>query len=182
MGVTINTVVLHPVVRSFIFNLIALVLIIGTFVFLSRKYSFAGAFRKAAVLAFFISGLAYAIHADVGWTTWLTRDFQTYGGLGTDEKLLRMEGGLYDFARRARSILPETYQIYSTDVAFQWRTEYFLLPKRNKENAQFIVVIADESSQYDPAKRQFTRDKMKIEDVDMVSSYAKNAYILRRRQ
>jgi hypothetical protein len=182
MGVTINTVVLHPAVRSFIFILIALVLIMGTFVFLSRKYRFAGAFRKAVVLAFFISGLAYAIHADVGWTTWLTRDFQTYGGLGTDEKLLRMEGGLYDFARRARGILPETYQIYSSDVAFQWRMEYFLLPKRYKENSQFIVVIADESSRYDPAKRQFTRDKVKIEDVDMVSNYARNAYILRRRQ
>jgi hypothetical protein len=182
MGVTINTVALHPVVKSFIVFLIALVLILGTFVFIARKYRFVNAFRKAVVLAFFISGLAYALHADVGWTIWLTRDLKVYGGLGTEEKLLRMEGGLYDFARRARSILPETYQIYSTDVGFQWRMEYFLLPKRKKENAQFIVVIADEPSRYDPAKHQFTRDKVVIEGVDMVSNFASNAYILRRRQ
>jgi len=182
MGVTINTVLLHPVVKTFIFILIALVLIIGTIVFITRKYSFVNALRKAAVLAFFISGLAYAIHADVGWTQWLIKDSHVYGGLDTEGKLLRMEGGHYDFIRRARNILPDTYQIYSSDVAFLWRSEYFLLPKRKKENAQFIIVIADKSSRYDPAKHLYTRDTITIDGVDMVLPYANDAYILRRRQ
>lgn len=181
MGVTINTVPLHPAVKIFIYLLIAVVLVVGTAILIARKNNLKNAVEKSVVIAFFISGLAYAFHADIGWTQWLAADFRSYGGLETEQKMLRMNGGLYDFARRAEQILPDTFQIYSPDTALLWRSEYFLLPKRKREQAQFILVVGDKGARYDPVKREFSRNDAKIENVDMVLPYAQDAYILKRK-
>jgi hypothetical protein len=182
MGVTINTVFLHPIARTFLYVFMALALVTATVALLIRKKRFPEALIKASIISFFVSGIVYAAYADIGWSSWLKEDYHAFSGLGTEEKLLRMEGGFYDFIRKARTVLPDTYQIYSTEGAFPWRAEYFLLPKRKKAHAEFIVVIADARSRYDPVKHQLVRDDEKIENVDLALPYAQNAYILRRRK
>lgn len=179
---TINTIALHPAIRMIIYMLIALVCVTGFIVLLAKKYPISEAISKAAVAAFFISGLTYAIRADIGWTTWLIYDFKIYGGLETEDKLLQMEGkSLHDFIDNSKNILPNTYQIYSTSSGLKSRIEYSLLPKRKEANAEFIVVNEDKLSHFDPVKHLFTRGDETIQDVDMVFFYDDDAYILRRK-
>lgn len=168
-GPTINTVLLSPFFITLVYALILLVFIIVSPI------------RKAVVVAFFVSGLVWAFHADIGWITWLRDDVHTYGGLNTDQKLLKMEVGIYDFARAAREVLKKDYLIFASDDTLKLRFEYFLLPLRKREQSSDIVVLGDNAAQYDQTTRTFTRGTLTIVDVDPILVYARNAYILRKR-
>jgi len=180
-GPTINNVPLPQEFRDILFTLIPLLLVITTLIFLSKKQRFSAAVRQAIVTTFFISGFLWALHADLGWSTWLRNDLQTFGGRDVEQKLLSMEGGLYDFVRASRRVLKDDYMLYASDDYIKWRTEYFLLPLRKREQASDIIVLADDAARYDPATRTFTRGPVTIPDVDPVLLYAPDAYILRKR-
>jgi len=181
MGVTINTVFLSPSFRQLVYILIGLIVVLGMTVLLMRGAPFAAALKKAIMVALFTSGIVYAVHADIGWSAWLANDARTYAGLRTEDKLLKMEGGLYDFARRARDIIRDDYMVFSTDDYLPHRMEYFLLPLRKRTQAQYIIVIVDRQAEYDQTKGIFTRGDIVISDVELLFSYANDVYILKRR-
>lgn len=181
MGVTINTVFLSPSFRQFVYILIALVLAVSAFVLLAQKNRFSDALKKALIISFFVSGVAYAVQADIGWATWLSADLRSFGGLKTDEKLLRLEGPYYDFVRSARSIIKDDYMLFSSDGYMSLRAEYFLLPMRKRDQARYIIVLGDREARFDQAKGIFIRGDVKISSVEPVLIYARDAYILKRK-
>jgi hypothetical protein len=179
-GVTINSVFLSPEFRIIEYCLIVIILIFGTIYFLRKKSLLADAFKKSFFIAFFASGLLYAIHADIGWTTWLITDFKNYWGLSTEDKLRKMDGDLYEFAIQAKKIINNDYQIYTSNEYMYFRTQYYLLPLVRHEQASYIVVIADNEAKFDADSHIFTRGATTIPDVKPVLVFAKNAYILKR--
>lgn len=179
-GVTINSVFLSPEFRIIEYCFIAAILIFGTIYFTTKKFLLPDAFRKAVIAAFFASGLLYAIHADIGWATWLVTDVKNCWGLSTDEKLRKLDDGLYEFALQAKKIVTDDYQIYTSNEIISFRTQYYLLPLHKREQAQYIVVIGDNEAQFNPITHLFTRGEIKIVNVEQILLFAKDTYILRR--
>lgn len=184
---TIMSVFLSPEFRAIIYFIMAFMMMLTTIFFLKRKYRLSEALKKGIVAAFFTSAVIYAIHADAGWTQWLLNDLKNYGGLSTEEKLGKMDGGLYEFARQAKTIVTEDYQIYSPLHYETKRLEYFLLPldRREKipylrEKSKYIIVMADPESRYDAQRRVFTHGGAIITDLDLVLSFP-DYYILKKR-
>jgi len=180
-GSTINSVRLHPSFVTLIYVLILLSLVTATSVYFSKKQRFSISARKAVAAAFFVSGFLWAIHADISWTTWLRDDLRNLGGLETDQKLLKLDGRLYDFVRSARGVLSNEYVLVAPDDYLRLRFEYFLLPLRKREQAADIVVLGNEPVQYDQATRTFTKGSLIIVDVEPILAYARNACVLRKR-
>ena len=178
-GITINDVPLSSPLVSFLYILIAIILFFSVVIYL-KKYNFLSALKKSVIVTLFSVGMIYAIHADIGWSAWLINDSRAFAGLGTDEKLSRMEGGLYDFTLAARKVIDDDYSLYSSDSYLPLRLEYFLLPYRKRDQAKFIVVLVDQEARYDQATRTFTRGDIKIGQVDPVLVFARDAYILKR--
>jgi len=180
MGVTINTVMIPPAFRLFLYSSALVIVVSATLFFLLNKSSLNVALKKAALVAFFSSGIIYAIHADYVWSSWLAADVNTFGGLSVNEKLVRLEGGLCDFARVANTRIDGDYMLFSSQDYMAYRLEYFLLPKRKRKDAQYIVVLADQQSSYDQSTRIFARGDLAIKQVEMIAAYARNAYVLKR--
>lgn len=180
MGVTINTVMLPPSFSSLLYYCIAGVFLGGTILFVLNKYPIYDALKKAAIASLLASGILSAIQSDYVWSTWLTTDARAFSGLSTNDKLVRLEGGMVDFARVARERLGGDYMLYSSQDYLALRLEYFLLPKRKRQEAQYIVVIADEQSNYDQTTKTFSRGDTTIRPVEPLLVYARNAYILKR--
>ena len=178
-GITINDVPLSSPLVSFLYVLIAILLFFSVVIYL-KKYNFLFALKKSVIVTLFSVGMIYAIHADIGWSAWLINDSRAFAGLGTDEKLSRMEGGLYDFTLAARKVIDDDYSLYSSDSYLPLRLEYFLLPHRKRDQAKFIVVLVDQEARYDQTTRTFTRGDIKIGQVDPVLVFARDAYILKR--
>lgn len=179
-GVTINFVFLSPEFRVIAYLLIAIILVFGTLYFTAKKFILPDAIRKAIIAAFFSSGLLYTIYADTGWMTWLVTDVRKYWGLSIEEKLRKMEGGLYEFSLRAKKIINDDYQIYSSSDYVKKRTQYFLLPLHRREQAPYIIVIADNEARFDSHTNLFTHGETMIVNAKPVLFFAENAYILRR--
>ena len=179
MGVTINSVSLHPAVRAFLYAVMVLSFLAGLALFLRRKKGVGAAARKAALLSFFLSGTLAAATADIGWATWVVQDFNEMSGLSTDGKMMRIEGPLYDFCQRARAVIQDSYQLYAPDSYAFWRAQYDLLPLRKREQARYIVVIEDPAARYDAARRTFSRDGTVLRDMDLVLNYTPRVYVLR---
>jgi hypothetical protein len=179
-GVTINNVFLSPEFRIILYLLIAVILTAGTLYFTTKNFTLPDAFKKAVIIAFFASGLLYAIHADIGWTSWIITDVKKYWGLSTEDKLRTMDDGLYEFSLQAKKILDDDYQLYSSNKYMAARAQYYLLPLHRREQAPYIVVIADNEARFDHLTRIFTRGEKKIADVRPVLFFARNAYILKR--
>jgi len=179
-GVSINSVFLSPEFRIIEYCLIAVILIFGTIYFSIKKFILPDAFRKAIIAAFFASGLLYAIHADIGWATWLVTDVKNYSGLSTEEKLEKLDDGLYEFSLQAKKTITDNYQIYTSNEYMYFRTQYYLLPLLKHEQASFIIVIADDEARFDPHTHIFTRGKTMIANVEPILVFSQNAYILKR--
>ena len=180
MGVTINTVALSHAARVIIYAAMGTCFIAGLAYFLSRSAPVGTALRKALLLSFFGAGLLAAVHADTGWWDWVSRDYEELGGLSSEGKVSRLEGQLYDFDRRARDVLRDTYRIFASDGYLAYRSEYFLLPYRKaQDDGRDVVVIGDRDARYDPKTRTFTRDKVQLQNMDLVLNYAPQVYVLR---
>jgi hypothetical protein len=179
-GVTINHVLLSPEFRIILFFLIITILTAVTFYFKIKKFSLSYAFKKAVFLAFFSSGLFYAVYADIGWTSWIITDVNKYWGLSTEDKLRRMDDGIYEFSVEAKKILYSDYQLYSSNNYIETRMQYYLLPFYRREQASYIVVIADNDARFDHLSRIFTRGNKTITNVKPVLVFSQNAYILKR--
>jgi hypothetical protein len=178
-GVTINDVPLSSSFVSLLYILMAIILLCSIVISL-KKDVFLSALKKGVIITFFSVGIVYAIHADIGWSEWLINDSRAFAGLGTEGKLSRMEGGLYDFTLAARKVIDDDYSLYSSDSYLPLRMEYFLLPHRKRDQAKYIVVLADKEAHYDQATRTLTRGDIKIEHVEPVLVFARDAYVLKR--
>jgi hypothetical protein len=180
-GMTILSVFLSPEFRIIVYLFIGIILVFGALSFiLVKKIALPNAFRKAIISAFFASGLLYAIHADIGWTTWLITDVKNYWGLSTEDKLRKMEDGLYEFALQAKKIVTDDYEIYSSYEYPKKRTQYFLIPRHKREQAPYIIVFADNEARFDPLTHVFTRGETMIANAELVLAFEEYAYILKR--
>jgi len=179
-GFTILSVFLSPEFRVIVYFVIAVTLATGILYFRKKKYILPDAFRKSIIAAFFISGMLYAIHADIGWARWLATDIEKYRGLSTEEKLRKNDTVIYEFAKKAKQIIDEDYQIYTPyDIAEQ-RLQYHLLPLHRNKQARYIIVIADNYSVYDKRTGIFTRGETVIANAQPVLVFDPDLYMLRR--
>lgn len=177
---TINRVYLSTSFRNFIFIVIVLTFFI-TVLIIKKSHRTSFAFKKATIVAFFISGLLYALQADHTWGAWLSDYVRVFSGIGTDEKLLRLEGEIYDFSRLVRPSIGSKYELFSSQNRKALRTEYFLLPLRRREQAPYIVVFDDRDALFEPATHTFRHDGALYKDVDLLFEFSNNAYVLKRR-
>lgn len=181
-GVTINTVSSSPVFRDTVVIIAGVAFGISLVLFAARGRTFSAAVRRAALAAFFVAGLAAAAHADRTWARWVAADWQSFGGLTTEQKLRVQNGLLYDFAVKARTVIPGDYLLPNdgSDNYFGRRFEYFALPVRKRPQSDHIVVIADKDARFDQARRTYTRGSLVISDVELVLQAAQDAYVLRK--
>lgn len=180
MGVTINNVPLPSSFRAFVYLFIIVLGVAITVYFLLNGARPGHALKKAALITFFSSGVLYAVQSDYLWSTWLVTDAAAFRGLSTNDKLVRLEGGIVDFAQQVNKTIDGDYMLFSSQDYLALRLEYFLLPKRKRQEAKYLVVAADQQSNYDQKSRVFTRGELKIGPVEPVLLYARNAYVLKR--
>lgn len=182
-GVTINTVAfISPPLRTFLFSLMAIIFLSSTAFFIIRRSGIKSSFRKAVLATFFSVGLVYAIIAEIGWSKWVISDWNNYSSRTTAEKILIMEGPIYEFSANVKNIISDNnYVLYSSLDYPSLRMGYFLLPSRKKEAAEFIVVLADNDAVFDPYTGILTRGDKTIENLQPVFQYTLDAYVLRKR-
>lgn len=181
-GVTINCVYNTPALRIAVIAVIITAFIVALVFSQFKGRPFLAALRSAAIIAFFAGGLAYSLHADLGWSRWIAADQQAFAGKTTDEKLRTLEGPLYDFVLRARTVLHGDYMMQNdgSDNYFTRRFEYFLLPLRKREDAPYLVVIGDREAAFDQTSRTYTRRDLVIRGAEPVLLFLQDAYILKR--
>lgn len=183
IGVTINTVKLSAEFRTLLHGMILLGLFTSLPAFIRlRRMPWRTAMASSLLMVFLASGILYALHAEIGWASWLRTDINRFGGLSSEEKLMRLEQGLYLFAREARKVVGTgDYQLFSDEPYFRERAEYFMLPARKRAQADIIIVLVDPKVKFDAKSATLVREKLKIRKVQLVSAYADDAFILRRR-
>ncbi len=181
MPLTINRVLLSTTFRNLLFIVIALSFVIASLI-LRKKYRPTIVFKKAFLAAFFTAGMLYAFNADHIWGSWFFNHSQIFFGLGTEDKLLRLDGKIYAFSRAIKQVVEGEYELFSSLDRTALRIEYFLLPLRKRERAPYIVVIDDRHVQYDPASHTFTYGGIKDTGVDLVLEFSDDAYVLKRKR
>lgn len=178
-GLTINMVAMSPAFRNLLYLVIGLSLAASLVLFLMR-HPFASALKRSVAITFFIAGLLYSFHADYGWSVWVSQDRDQFGGLTTEEKLLKLEGRWYEFIRRAGEVIPDEYMIYSSNQYLSQRGEYFLLPKRKRAQANTLIILNDSQVTFDQKKRVLVRGTMRYENVEPLLMYHPAAFVVRK--
>lgn len=159
--------------------IISITTVIAVF-FIMKKTSLVQAYRKSIVIAFFCAGFLYLVYSERTWYTWVREDLNTYSGYSTEAKTGIFLGPLYDFIRVAREVLQyNDYVIYSSRGATRLKTQYYLLPRRNRVNAKYIIVLYDNDAAYDDRTKTFIRGDMHTENAELLFRSAFGAYILR---
>lgn len=183
-GVTINCVYNTPALRTAVLIVLATAFAAGLVAAQAKGHLFLAALRRAAIIAFFAGGLAYSLHADLGWSQWLAADHNAFAGKTTDQKLRVLVGPLYDFAHESRKVLQDDYRMPNdgSDNYLARRFEYFVLPLRMRADAPYIVVLGDREATFDRKARTYTRGDMVVRDVDLVLPFMSDAYVLKLRR
>jgi hypothetical protein len=159
--------------------IISITTVIAVF-FIMKKTSLVQAYRKSIVIAFFCAGFLYLVYSERTWYTWVREDLNTYSGYSTEAKTGIFLGPLYDFIRVAREVLQyNDYVIYSSRGSTRLKTQYYLLPRRNRVNAKYIIVLYDNDTAYDDRTKTFIRGDMHTENAELLFRSAFGAYILR---
>jgi hypothetical protein len=154
---------------------------LGTSFFIKKKSHPVNALKKATVLAFFCAGFLYLIYSERTWYKWLIEDFATYGGHTTEQKTKIFLGPLFDFIATAKATINDSeYTLYSSETATYLMTQYYLLPDRNREKAEYIIVLYDRDAYYDAGSQTFTRGDRKINNAELLYLYDFGAYILKK--
>jgi hypothetical protein len=183
-GGTINGWIMIP--RSFVILIyavavIAIGLTAGYLVF-KKKWRLMPALGKASVVAFFCAGFLYLVYSERTWYGWFVEDAGIYSGHTTKEKTRMFVGPLFDFIASAKQVINGAeYTLYSSDTATNLMTQYYLLPDREREKADYIIVLYDKDSYYDASAGTFTRGEGRMNNVDLVYRYDFGAYILKKR-
>jgi hypothetical protein len=152
------------------------------YLLLKKKWRFMPALRRAVVVAFFCAGSLYMVYSERTWYGWFVEDEATYHGLTTEEKTKTFLGPLFDFISSAKQVIDGAdYTLYSSDVATGLMTQYYLLPNRERDRADYIIVLYDKNSYYDAVAGTFTRGERRMNNVDLLYRYDFGAYILKKR-
>jgi hypothetical protein len=184
IGITINTVPTSIHLAFIVYGVFFLSLLISLYIyFFRKKITFINALRRSFIVALISGSIIWWINGEVIWFSWLKDHWKHFKGLNTEEKLLTMEYPLYDFALRLKKLIPEDspYTIYSSDEYYSKRLEYFLLPRKEKDPSEFIIVIVDKESVFDPFKGVLKRGDKVITGLEPFFYYAEDAYMVRRR-
>jgi hypothetical protein len=180
-GTTLNSVMLDPSFILFMYILICIVMVSLTVLYLNRRSGLFPALSTALITTFFTAGIIYAAHADIGWTMWLTNDIGMFAGKSMEEKMSAMDDTIWDFSREAKAVIPHEYVLFSSDETAALRTEYFLLPLRKREQADYIVVLRDRQADFDPVTGTLSRGDSRIGHVEAIRLFAHDTYILKRK-
>lgn len=182
-GGTINGWIMIP--GSFVILIYAVTAIAtgltAAYLVFRKKSHFIPALRKAFVIAFFCAGLLYVAYSERTWYGWFTEDAKTYFGRTSEEKTRMFVGPLFDFIASAKeAIHGADYTLYSSDTATYLMTQYYLLPDRNREKADYVIVLYDRDSYYDAGTKTFMRGDRGMNNVDLLYRYDYGAYILKK--
>lgn len=182
-GITINTIFTSTYFTFFLYVIFLISAILITIFTVKKRGALTGSFKKSIILSLLIVSLLYLLHSESVWYNWFINDWKALHGLDKDTKLFRLEGPLYDFALRLKKLIPEDfcYTIYSTDIYFPYRLEYFMLPLKKGAECEYIVVIADEKSLFDPFTGVFSREDKIITNLEPYFFYSEDAYVIRKK-
>ncbi|HET6515417.1 MAG TPA: hypothetical protein VFG09_09690 [Thermodesulfovibrionales bacterium] len=182
-GGTINGWIMIPgsfVILIYAAAAIAIGLTAGYLVF-KKKSRLMPALGKASVVAFFCTGFLYLVYSERTWYGWFIEDSGIYSGHTTEEKTRMFLGPLFDFIASAKkAIHGEDYTLYCSDTATYLMTQYYLLPERNRGEADYIIVLYDGNSYYDAGTKTFMRGDRRMNNVDLLYRYDFGAYILKK--
>ncbi len=183
-GGTINGWIMIPGSFAILVYAVAVIAIGLTagYLVLKEKSHLVPALRKAFVIAFFCAGFLYLIYSERTWYGWFIEDTRTYFGRTTEEKTRMFVGPLFDFIASAKEVINGAdYTLYSSDIATNLMTQYYLLPNRNREKADYIIVLYDKESYYDAGAKTFIRDDRRVNSVDLLYRYDFGAFVLKKR-
>jgi len=137
---------------------------------------------KAFVVALFASGLLYAAHAEITWYSWVVRDVRQLASPDTETKLKGMGGAFYEFVSATRVIIQDDdYQLYSKPEYYELLTQYYLLPARKRDEAEFIVVMGDPDVEFSYPPGVLKRGDIRIGNLEVCLGYRPDACVLRRK-
>jgi len=147
--------------------------------YLRKKTPLLQAYRKSMVTAFFVAGFLYLVYSERTWYTWVKEDLKTYAGYSTEAKIGIFYGPFYDFIRAAREALQSNdYALYSSQAAARLRIQYYLLPRRNRVNAKYIIVYHPSRATYDDRTQTFIRGDGRTENAELLFRSTAGACIL----
>lgn len=156
--------------------------------YLRRGYAPGAAVRGAAVCAFLLTGLVYAVQADHQWLSWLRGDRVLFEGKGFEEKMAVIDGPLYPAATKLKEVLGSSdYALYADNDSNESlpylakKLQYHLLPRRNRAAAPFIVVLFDSTVRYDERTGLFRGKDGKVLSAGTVHTFEEGFYVLRVR-
>jgi hypothetical protein len=156
-------------------------------VYLRRGHAAGVAARGAAVCAFLVTGLVYAIQADHQWLSWLRGDRQLFEGKSFEEKMAVIDGPLYPAATKLKELLGNSdYALYADNDSNESlpyltkKLQYHLLPRRNRDAAPYIVVLFDSTVRYDERTGLFRSKDGKVLSARKVHSFEEGFYVLRK--
>jgi hypothetical protein len=180
-GATINGWI--PIPTEFVaalYMVIGIVIVVATSYFVRKGYAFIPALKKSMLVAFFCSGVSYLVYSENTWYGWFFHDLKTYWGHNSEEKTKIFGGPFYDLITMARNYLGDNdYTVYSTDDYTRLLSQYYLLPKRNRADAKYVLVLYDNYAYYDVNSKTFIHDDKKIENAELIFIYDPRAFILR---
>ena len=182
-GATINGwIFIPPEFVITVYLIIGVAVVLATSLYLRRGLSLTIALRKACLAAFFCSGLACLVYSERTWYRWLINDLNIYRGHTSEEKTGIFGGPFYKFITIARDYLPDNdYVVYSSDTYSKLQAQYYLLPKRNRSDARYVLVISDNDISYDAGTGTLREGDTIIGTADMVFFYDSRTFILRKR-
>lgn len=182
-GITINWVITSPTFRILTYVLLIVVfLYVSSTWFIIKKYNLIISIKKSLITTFFVIGLFYSFYGELYWWRWVINDWHLFHGKSTEEKLNALEESIYSLSRFIKTIIPnENYDINLPSHYISLRIQYFLLPLKRKENAQYIIVLVDKNTSFDPEKGILITDNKRFEDMEMFYPISSDVYILKKR-
>jgi hypothetical protein len=182
-GASVNGwLLIPPSFTIMIYCAVVTITAMGFLYFVKKKKTPLQALRISIIIAFFCSSFLYLVYSERTWYAWCRHDVETYAGHSTEEKNIIDFGSIYDFATAAQKVLKTgEYTLYSSNRSFSLIAQYYLLPKRDRSDANNILVFYDTAAAYDSNTKTFTRGNTRIENAEMLFYYNPDAYILRVR-
>lgn len=181
IGITINTIPINPAANIFFYAVLAVAFLIPMlYLLIIKRMTPKNTLKLTCCMAFFISGIFYTAFGEAAWLRWLKSDIGDKILTDANDKLLKLEGPLYEFSSICKSLIPlnESYEILSTDPYLPYRLEYFLLPRMKMPNGRYVIVISNIDATYYPEIGILKTNTRIIENLDLIYQYKGDAFIL----
>ena len=178
-GATINGWIFIP--PEFVITIyLSIIIAIVAVYFISKGFSSRSALPRSIIIAFFCSGFIYLIYSENTWYKWFAHDMKLFWGHSSEEKTMLFVGQFYDFITISKKYLADdNYTVYSSDYYTRLLYQYYVLPKRNRINAKYILVISDNDIYYDINAKYLLKGNNIIANTELIFIYDPRTFILR---